>query len=316
MAQNVALVTGIAGGLAQLVAAELYRRGFRVAGVDYRPFQGELGFPIEIHKANYNKTRIEDVFRRVGPTHVLHLGRVGNLKERLGKRFDLNVIGSRKLMDLSLKYGVRRLLVLSTFHIYGAHPHNHIPIFEDEPLRAGVDFPQLTDAVQLDTQAVLWCYKNPNVPTVILRPCNVLGPRLQNAISNFLRLPTLPYMLGFDPMVQVIEERDLTSAVVTALLGGTSGVFNVAGPHPLPWRTALGLTGARLVPVPSSFASLYLKAAGLLRASFPPYLLNFFKYPCVISDRAFREAFEWEPKVGEEECIQRTVAGGAGSLAS
>lgn len=309
MAQNVALVTGIAGGLAQLVAQELYRVGFRVAGVDYRPFKRELGFPIDLFQANYNKTKIEDVFRRVSPTHVLHLGRVGNLKERLGKRYDLNVIGSRKLMELSLKYNVRRLLVLSTFHIYGAHPSNHIPIFEDEPLRAGVDFHELADAVQLDTQAVLWCYQHPEVPTVILRPCNVAGAHLSNAISSFLRLPTLPTLLGFNPMVQFVDERDLTDAVVTALLGKANGVFNVAGQHPLPWRTALELTGARLVPVPSGFAWLYLKASGLFAATFPPYLLNFFKYPCVISDRAFREAFEWAPKVSEEECIRATVGG-------
>ncbi len=220
------------------------------------------------------------------------------------------MIGSRKVMDLCLKYGVRRLLVLSTFHIYGAHPSNHIPIFEDEPLRAGVDFHELADAVQLDTQAVLWCYQHPEIPTVILRPCNVVGPHLSNAISSFLRLPTLPTMLGFNPMVQLIDERDLTSAVVTSLLGGTSGVYNVAGQHPVPWRTALALTGSRLVPVPSGFAWLYLKASGLFSATFPPYLLNFFKYPCVISDRAFRTAFEWTPRVSEEDCIREAVSTG------
>jgi UDP-glucose 4-epimerase len=310
MSQEVALITGIAGGLAQLVGAELYRRGFRVVGVDYRRFDGELGYPAEVHRANYNKTRIEDVFRRAAPTHVFHLGRVGNLKERLGKRFDLNVIGSRKVMDLGLKYGAKRLIVLSTFHIYGAHAHNHIPIYEDEPLRAGVDFPQLADAVQLDTQSVLWCYQHPEVPTAILRPCNVIGPRLKNAMSAFLRQRSLPVMMGFDPMVQFIDVRDLTDAVVSAGLSRVSGVFNVAGPHPLPWRRALEATGARLIPIPSILAELYLKAAGMVTKTFPPYLLNFFKYPCVIADRAIRAALEWEPRIDALESIQSTVRGG------
>ena len=37
--------------------------------------------------------------------------------------------------------------------------------------------------------------------------------------------------------------------------------------------------------------SLYLRTF----SSFPAYLVNFFKYPCIITDRAFRDAFGWEP---------------------
>jgi UDP-glucose 4-epimerase len=307
--RKVALITGIAGGLAQLVARDLHRRGYQIVATDYRPCGENLDFEATVYQANYNKTRIEDIFRKHEPSHVLHLGRVGNLKERMDKRFDLNVIGSRKVMDLSLKYGVKRLLVLSTFHIYGAHPHNHIPIYEDEPLRAGMAFPQIADAIQLDTQTLLWIYQHPTVQTVLLRPCNVVGPHLSNAMSTFLRLPTLPVMIGFDPMVQLIHEEDLTAAVVAVTEAEAVGVYNVAGMNPLPWRKALCLTGARVVPVPSGFATLYLNVASAFSSTFPPYLVNFFKYPCVIADRAIRTTFGWEPRVDEVACIRSTVRG-------
>ncbi len=306
-AKKTALITGIAGGLAQMVGAELAGQGFEIVGVDYRATHDKLSYDATIYKANYNKTMIEDIFRRHRPTHVLHLGRVGNLKVRMGKRFDLNVIGSAKVMELCRKYEARRLVVLSTFHIYGAHPHNHTPIYENEPLRAGSAFPQIADAIQLDGQASIWVYQHPEVQTVLLRPCNVIGPTISNAMSRFLRQPRVPVMIGFNPMVQFVHERDMVSAIMAVITGEAVGVFNVAGRSPLPWREALDLAGARQIPVPSNLASLILKVRGAFRPVLPPYLINFTKYPCIISREAIREAFGWEPEVGDAEAVLTTV---------
>jgi UDP-glucose 4-epimerase len=302
-----ALITGISGGLARLVASELHRRGAEIIGVDYRPMTEPLSHPAEVYRANYNKTRIEDVFRRHPPTHVIHLGRVGNLKQTVEKRFDLNVIGSRKVMDLSLRYGARRLIVLSTFHIYGAHPNNHTPIYEDDPLRAGADFPQIADAIQLDNQAIAWMYRHTEVKAVILRPTNVVGPNIQNAMSSFLRSKRIPAMLGFDPMVQFIHEADLVSAILTALELEHIGVFNLASLGTIPWTRAIDVVGKKKLWVPSTLAINYLRMAGLVGDSLPPYMVNFLKYPCVVADGAFRETFGWEPQINQEEALRATV---------
>lgn len=308
MKQQTALITGITGGLAQLVGAELAKRNFKIVGVDYRPLKNILGYPAEIYQANYNKTRIADIFRRHRPSCVLHLGRVGNLKERMGKRFDLNVVGSGKIMELCVKHEVQRLLILSTFHIYGAHPHNHIPIYEEEPLRAGPQFPQIADAIQLDNMATTWIWRHPEVKTVLLRPCNVVGPNIKNAISRFLRQRFLPVILGFDPMTQFIHESDLKEALVATTETQDVGVYNVAGISPIPWREALSLAPGQIVPVPSTLASLYLSMGRSLGTSLPPYLVNFQKYPCVVATDAIRSTFGWEPRVSEVDAIRSTVA--------
>jgi UDP-glucose 4-epimerase len=302
-----ALITGIAGGLARLVAEQLHKRGAEIVGVDYRPMTQPLWHPAEIYRANYNKTRIEDVFRRHPPTHVIHLGRVGNLKQTVEKRFDLNVLGSRKVMDLSLRYGAKRVVVLSTFHIYGAHPNNHTPIYEDDPLRAGADFPQIADAIQLDNQALAWMYQHPEVKVVILRPTNVVGPNIQNAMSSFLRSKRIPVMIGFDPMVQFIHEADLVSAILTSLELDHLGVFNLASLGTIPWTRAIGVVGKKKLLVPSTLAINYLRMAGLVSDSLPPYMVNFLKYPCVIADGAFRKTFGWEPQISQEEALRATV---------
>lgn len=297
----------MAGGLSHNVAALLIAGGHQVVGVDYRPVPPLAGTLAEvpIYTANYNKTSIEDVFRRHSFDTVLHLGRVGNLKEEIGKRFDLNVVGSQKIMNLCLAHRVRRLVVLSTFHIYGAHPANHIPISEDDPLRAGLDFPQLADAIQLDNMASTWVYRHPEVKTAVLRPTNVVGPEIQNTMSRFLRLERVPHVLGFNPMMQFIHEADLARAIEHAAHGDERGIFNVAGADLAPWRTVLELAKAKTYPIPSTLASAYLK---LIPTPFPGYMLNFFKYPCVITDARFRRAFDWAPTISLRETVWSTVA--------
>ena len=298
------LVTGMAGGLSQLIARRLLQEGHEVVGVDYRPVPPLPDLPGMItYRANYNKTAIEDVFRRHAFERVLHLGRVGNLKEDMGKRFDLNVVGSQKIMNLCLQYGIKRLLVLSTFHIYGASPANHIPIAEDEPLRAGSQFPQLADAIQLDNMAATWVYQHREVLTAVLRVTNVVGPSIHNTMSNFLRGRQVPFLMGFNPMTQFIHEDDLTEALYRAQGGEATGIFNVCGREAVPWRTALELCQARTFPLPSALVAAYLKIASV----FPEYLVNFFKYPCVISDRAFQKAFDFEPQVSVQETLWSTV---------
>ena len=296
------LITGIAGGLARRTSALLQGQGHAVTGVDYRESQPIPG--VTIHRASYDKTAIEAVFRHQQFDAVLHLGRVGNLIEEMEKRFDLNVLGSQKIMNLCLSYGVKSLVVVSTFHIYGAHARNHTPISEEDPLRAGHEFPQIADAIQLDGMASTWVYQHPEVRTVVLRPTNVVGPTIHNTMSRLLRLPRIPYLAGYNPMTQLIHEDDLALAIVAASTGAARGVYNVAGGSAVPWRTALELAGAKTFPLPSSLVKGYLRAF----SAFPEYLVNFFKYPCVISDAVFRRAFDWAPTMGVRETLASTTA--------
>src|SRR5262245_65447538 len=76
-------------------------------------------------------------------------------------------------------------------------------------------------------------WKAREIETVILRPVHILGG-VHNAPSNYLRLPVIPTLLGFDPMVQIIHELDVAEAIVCALKPGVRGIFHVAGPGEVP----------------------------------------------------------------------------------
>ncbi|MBP6608818.1 MAG: NAD-dependent epimerase/dehydratase family protein [Deltaproteobacteria bacterium] len=301
------LITGIAGGLSQRVAAKLLFSGHSVVGVDYREVRSPLPPSLDklkVVRAHYNKTIIEDIFRHQRFDAVMHLGRAFSLKDSVGKRFDLNVVGSQKLMNLVLQHKVASMVVLSTFHIYGAHPSNHIPIAEDEPLRAGLQFPQIADAIQMDNMATTWVYRHPAVKTCVLRATNIVGPTLHNTLTQFLRLRHVPYLLGFNPMMQFLHEDDLADAIITSWQSGLTGVHNVATDEIVPWRTAIALTRARTFPIPAPVADVFLRATG----NFPGYLIDFFRYPCVITDRSLRQQIPWTPRHSLEATLWSAVA--------
>lgn len=301
------LITGIAGSLARLTAVELQSHGYDIVGVDYRRKPTDFPRSIEYHQANYNKTRIADVFKRFRPKYVLHLGRVGNLRVGSNKRYDLNVVGSSKIQELSRDLGVAKLVVLSTFHIYGAHPNNHVPISEDEPLRALQTVPKLSDAIQIDSQAVTWTYRHRKLQTIVLRPTNVIGPHINNTISQYLRLPSIPTIAGFNPMWQFIYETDMVLAIRTAMESDELGVYNLAGEGALPIVEALKLTGGRTYAVPQAMMPVLRRMSPAASHAMPSYLLDFLKYPVVVDTDKIETELGFTPRVRITDAIRSCV---------
>jgi UDP-glucose 4-epimerase len=105
-------------------------------------------------------------------------------------------------------------------------------------------------------------------------------------------------------MTQFVHEDDLANAVIAAARGKERGVYNIAGAAVVPWRTAMDICETRATPIPSILIERYVKSF----SKFPAYLMRFFKYPCVISDAAFRRDFGWEPQVDIKETLRSAVA--------
>lgn len=128
------LVTGAAGALAQQVISRLKETCDLVA-VDFRE-QVYLGDDIPSYCIDFNKRVFEDLFRRYQFDGVIHLGRILSSQLTRMRRYNANVLGTQKLLDLSQKYGIRRVIVLSTYHVYGAVAYNPALIDESAPSKA------------------------------------------------------------------------------------------------------------------------------------------------------------------------------------
>lgn len=298
------LITGASGGLAEIVA-ELLQKKYELVGVDPRPMPEGREFPGKFYQIDYRQRKMADIFRTHEFDAVVHLGRVpAAARLRKTQRFNLNVLGTRSLLDLALKYKVKSCVVLSTFHVYGAHQHNHLYITEEDPLLASQTFPEVVDAVELDNVSVAFSLRNPKVRTVILRPTNIIGTRIMNQISQFLRGSVCPVLLGYDPMWQFIDENDMANAIQLALEGKKSGIYNVTGEGVIALSHAIRLAGGNPVPVPQFLSGAVIAGLKFAGQYFPRHLVDFFKYPVVISDKNFRKDFGYEPRKNTSEALR------------
>jgi len=289
------LVTGAAGALAQQVISQL-RDHCDLVAVDFRE-QVYLGDDIPSYCVDFNKRVFEDLFRRYKFDGVIHLGRIMSSQLTRMRRYNANVLGTQKLLDLSHKYGIHRVVVLSTFHVYGAVAYNPALIDESAPLKSAGLSADLIDSVELENLANIYLWKYPDLNITILRPCNIVGPGVRNTMSNLLASERAPVLAGFSPMMQFIHIDDMADAIVLAYNKPVRGVFNVAPHDWVAYQHALKLCGCRRIQIPSVppiIPKLILRTLKL--RSFPSYLMAFFKYPVVIDGRAFAREFGFSPK--------------------
>ncbi|MBL7716801.1 MAG: NAD-dependent epimerase/dehydratase family protein [Bdellovibrionales bacterium] len=293
------LVTGAGGALARL-ATKVLATKYNLIGVDPRPLSSNHHFPGDFFQIDYHHRQMTEVFRNHKIHALIHLGRIrADTRTSANFRFEMNVIGTQKLLELSRAHGVEHLVVLSTYHVYGAHRHNHSYLTEDEPLRASQTFPELADAVELDHAASTFLWRYPEVRTTILRPVNIIGKHVKNTICQMLRGGFCPQLIGYDPLMQFIDEKDMARALILALDQPIRGVFNVAGEGVLPYSKAIQLAGALPVPVPGFVGYPAVKILASLGLGFPPHLLEYFRYQTVVADDAFRKSFGFVPKVSD-----------------
>ena len=289
------LITGAAGALAQQVINRL-RDHCDIVAVDFRE-QVYLGDDIPSYCIDFNQRSFEDLFRRYKFDGVIHMGRIMSSQLTRMRRYNANVLGTQKLLDLSHKYGISRVVVLSTFHVYGAVAYNPALIDEEAPLKSAGLSADLIDSVELENLATIYLWRYPDLNITILRPCNIVGPGVRNSISTLLGSERAPAMAGFSPMMQFIHIDDMADALVLAYNKKQRGIFNVAPEDWVAYQHALKLCGCKTVPIPSIPPLLPKLILQTLRLrSFPSYLMAFFKYPVVIDGRAFAREFGFQPK--------------------
>lgn len=300
------LVTGICGRMGRLLVRQLHRSG-PVVGIDRRPFTGK---PADIvhHQLELRRRKARDVFRAGGIRAVVHLGTMHNLRESDRAHHSFNVVGFQKLLEYLDQYRVPKLVVLSSASLYGPSPENPQFLTEDAPLLGAQEFSQIRDLVEVDMLAQSFFWKHPDVETVILRPCHIMG-RTRNAPSNYARMDRPITVMGFDPMLQVIHERDVTQAITLALQPGVRGVYNLRGPGELSVSRMLRMLGKTPMPVPGPLLKGVLSRLWSYRAgSFPTPELDHLRYVCMVDDSRARRDLGFQPRYDLAETLRAVTA--------
>lgn len=290
------LIIGIAGGLAQMTARLILTEHpeWEIIGIDSRdvskvpPLHG-----LTFINLKYSRGNFENLFRSHHFDVVYHLGRIShssNEQNVLAKRIDLSVMGTNRILDLCERSNVKKVIILSTFHVYGALPDNSIFLPEDAPLRASIRHPELRDVIEMDQICTNWMWKNQNsISTVVLRPCNIIGTQIQNAMTRFLSGPVALSPVDYNPYFQFIHEFDMAHVLYQSLEKLPTGTYNVAGNDFIALREALKIVGTKGVPFPMVLAGGLNEMLKKLSINVPDYLLDYLKFSCLISNSELKK---------------------------
>ena len=221
----------------------------------------------------------------------------------------VNVLGTANVLEYCVRYGVQKVVVVSSANVYGPSPDNSNFLTEDAPLMAAARFPAIRDLIAADMYVQSFFYRHPQIETVILRPVHIVGPTIKNAPSSYLRLKRPWTLMGFDPVLQLIHAEDVARAIQQVLAPGIRGVYNVVGPGEVPLSFALHELGRSPIPVPHLLARPLVNALFRYKVlDFPAAELDFLQYLCAVDgSRAARE-WGWKPKVPLRDTI-RSVLG-------
>jgi len=295
------VITGVVGRLGKHVCRLLHRM-VKVIGVDRREFPDRPKDVTHL-RIDIRRKKLRDVFRAGKVRAVVHLGVMHDPRASASDHHSWNVVGFGKMLESMAQFGVRKLVVLSSANVYGPRPDNPQFLAEEAPLLGSQDFSEIRDLIEVDMLAQSFFWRHPSCETVILRPTHILGA-VRNAPSNYLRLLVTPTLMGFDPMIQVIHYDDVARAIALALRPGVRGIFNLAGPEPLPLSRILKMLERTRLPVPHGVARSMLTRLFRYRlSSFPAPELDHIRYVCMVDDRRARDALGYAPRHGVRDTV-------------
>lgn len=289
---RVVAVTGASGYIGErLVERLLAEPGIhRVVGIDVRPspleheklvsVQQDIGAPLDV------------LFRRNRVEAVVHLAFVlRQLRDREESR-RINVGGASNVLWACEAAGVRRIVLMSSSTVYGPHPDNEELLTEDAPLRPPAGFNYAEDKVQTE-----WFYRNyaahrRQAQVSVLRGCVVMGPMVDNFITQALNKPILIGVGRDDPEMQFVHEEDLTEILWRFVSESHPGVFNVAGPGTVPWSAVVRMGKKRMLRFSARTAYAITNLSWRLRVQndAPGVGLDYIRWPWTVNtDRLQKE---------------------------
>lgn len=289
------LVTGAARHLGGLMVRSLVRDPSvdRVVGVDVVPPRRPL-LGAEFVRADIRNPVIGRVLGSAGVDTVVHMGVIATPQQAGGRTAmkDINVIGTMQLLAACQKSeSVRRLVVKSTSSVYGAGPRDPALFTEGMTPKHPPTSGWAKDSVEVEGYVRGFARRRPEVDVSILRLANVIGPRVETAMTAYFTLPVIPTVLGFDARLQFVHEDDSVAALHRAVTASATGVFNIAGDGVLALSQAVRRTGRPTVSVPGALLGVVGRALAPTRlVDFSTEQVRFLTYGRAIdTSRAQRE---------------------------
>ena len=228
------LVTGATGHIGNVLVKELVKQGESVRvlllpGEDLEPLKG---LDIEIYYGNVlDVPSLEKSL--AGVSNVFHLAGIISIspgKENLIHQ--VNVEGTKNIMNVALRCGVKRFVYTSSIHAFKRIPHG-IAIDENTPIDPASSIAAYDRSKAEATLAVLEMVKS-GLPAVIVCPTGVIGPcdykksEMGSVLCGWMS-KRVNFMI--DGSYDFVDVRDVVAGLIMARDRGEVGQLYILSGH-------------------------------------------------------------------------------------
>ncbi|MEE3853300.1 NAD(P)-dependent oxidoreductase [Gordonia sp. LSe1-13] len=306
-------ITGAGGFIGRTLAARLRELGATVTGVD------RVADPAEGIVAGSTTDPSTWAHALDGVDAVVHTAAIVSTVAPVEQAWEVNVLGTKKVLDAAVDAGVGRFVHLSSIAAYGWEYPDHVT--EDHPTRVTGGVSTYTDTKTNSELTVLANAKR-GMETVIVRPADVYGPGsvwvrepLAMIKKNQMILPE-----GGSGVFDVIFIDNFVDAMVLLLAADGADVegqvFNFGEETMRTCGEYFGelaswVPGGKVTSVPIKVAAPALGAIGKVQrrlgmtSELGPALMHMFNRQVVVSNEKARTILGFKPVVSYEEGMAR-----------
>lgn len=298
------LITGAAGYLGSLLGSRLCA-DYHVLGTDIRP-RTDLPFPVTT--LDVRDPALAELLQRERITHVVHLASVLDAGADRARDYDIDVNGTRNVVESCLRAGVRHLTVTSSGAAYGYHADNPAWIDEQDPLRGNPAFAYSDHKRQIEELLADYRTRHPQLAQLVFRPGTILGANTSNLITNLFKARRLLAIRGSDSPFVFIWDEDVVGAIERGIREDRTGIYNMAGDGALTIHQLAAILGKPVRTLPAWLIQAALWVARRLGIGrYGPEQVDFLRYRPVLSNRRLKEEFGYRPQKTSEEVFRYYV---------
>lgn len=299
------LITG-AGGYIGRQLGERLAQAHKVIGVDLRAVN-DLPFPV--HAMDIRDAAIGELMKQQGITHVVHLAAVLEDSGDRARDYDIDVNGTRNVLEACVAAGVQHITVTSSGAAYGYYADNPEWLRETDALRGNAEFAYADHKRQVETLLAEYRERTPALHQLILRVGTVLGAHTDNLITRLFQRKRLLSIRGSASPFVFIWDQDLVSIIEQGVSSSRAGIYNVAGDGALGVYELANLLGKPVLSLPAWFLKAALAIGHALHLTrYGPAQVNFLRYRPVLLNEKLKDEFAYQPSKSSRETFEFYVA--------
>jgi UDP-glucose 4-epimerase len=242
---------------------------------------------------------MEKILRQNGITTMVHLAGIVPTGKKHGRdlAYQVDVLGTKNVLQSCLKAGVNHLIVTSSGAAYGYHADNPDWINEQDPLRGNPEFAYADHKRQVEEMLLGAREEHPELKQLILRPGTILGATTSNQITDLFQKKVILGVRGSTTPFVFIWDQDVVAVIIKGILEGKTGIYNLAGDGAMELTEIAGILKKPLLRPPAwilQSALFVLNKFGLTQ--YGPEQVNFLRYRPVLLNRRLKEEFGYTPQ--------------------